>query len=148
MVMNIRKAPLLFIVDDDQDDKSLLEVALRKFLPAAVFDAFSDGREVVQRLQTSIKRLPDLIILDLNMPVMNGYDVLRWVRANTMLSELPVVIFTTSRATEDIRSCRNLGANDYLSKPADLEGYEHAAALIFKRWFGTLETQDVQASAR
>lgn len=141
--LNSHSTPLLFIVDDDPDDQSFLQQALKKFIPAAAFGVFVNGKEVMLRLQQAFTRLPDLIIMDLNMPVMGGYEVLQWIKKHNPFSKIPVVIFSTSQASEDIISCSRLGAADYLCKPATFDGYEEAAARICRKWFGRLD----QASA-
>ncbi|HEY3404156.1 MAG TPA: response regulator, partial [Ohtaekwangia sp.] len=76
----------------------------------------SNGRELLDFLDTSLI-LPDLILLDINMPVMNGRACLKEIKRDPRLKHIPVVIFTTSKNEQDRQLCIELGATDFLLKP-------------------------------
>ena len=140
-VMKNSDPPLLFIADDDEDDRDFMQQAFRRLIPAALVRLFGDGSQLVSHLkeelakvQTELRRLPDLILLDLNMPVVCGFEALKWIRAQRALSSIPVLIFSTSHAPCDVERCREQGANDYLCKPSDLAGYYKAATSILSRF--------------
>lgn len=132
--METTHTPHLFLVDDDEDDKNFISSALHQFLPKAVFSFFSNGKEVVQALQKHIKNLPDLIIIDLNMPVMCGFELLNWIKKSESCKFIPVVMFSTSRSTEEIERCCAAGASDYYCKPSEVEGYSKIARSIARRF--------------
>jgi CheY-like chemotaxis protein len=79
---------------------------------------------------------PDLVLLDLNLPRMHGAEVLREIRAMEGLRELPVVVFTTSKADEDVRQAYRLGANCFISKPGDIDRSLEVVRAITAFWFG------------
>ncbi|WP_266365920.1 response regulator [Tellurirhabdus rosea] len=109
------------MADDDEDDR---------FLVKSVFDTnwqdcevvFAvDGADLLERLDQSDRR-PALILLDLNMPRMDGFAALRHIRANPAYRSIPVIIFTTSSAPEHIMLAYELGANSFLTKPSSFSG--------------------------
>ena len=78
---------------------------------------------------------PDLILLDLNLPKMNGQEVLKIIKADENLKRIPVVILTTSQADEDILNAYNLNANCYITKPVDFDQFIHVVNKIQEFWF-------------
>ena len=80
--------------------------------------------------------LPDLTILDLNLPKKDGRAVLAEVKADPVLRKIPIVIFSTSEARQDIERSYELGANCYVSKPGNLQGFISAVTSIGEFWFG------------
>ncbi len=77
---------------------------------------------------------PDLILLDLNIPGLDGREVLAFVKTDARLRIIPVVVMTSSEADEDISRCYELGANAYIRKPIDLKGYRRIVAAIDGFW--------------
>lgn len=82
---------------------------------------------------------PHLIILDLNTPRMNGKDVLRKVKTDAALSQIPVVILTTSEAERDIVECYSLGANSFIAKPIDVDQFMRAIHALQSYWFSIVK---------
>jgi CheY-like chemotaxis protein len=118
----------ILIVDDSDNDILLLRVAFKK----AEFDIgvreVHDGAEAIAYLQGAAPYadrhefpLPTLMLLDLNMPMKNGCDVLAWIRAQPGLRRLPVYIMTASTRSEDVAQAFEIGANAYLVKPHTLD---------------------------
>jgi len=108
----------IWVVDDDVDDIYLIKQGFRE----CSFDIriFSPGNvnEVIPALeQTYSKDLPQVIILDINMPKISGKELLSWIRADIRFRHIPVVMFTTSTSRIDRMECMQLGANCFLTKP-------------------------------
>lgn len=115
-------------VDDSSDDTLLLRKACQR--SKACFDLFvvQDGVEAVHYLSGSepyVDRLrypiPALLLLDLKMPRMNGFEALEWVRAQPGLKNVPVIVFTASQHDSDVRNAYDKGANGYIVKPVDYD---------------------------
>ena len=133
-------APIL-VAEDDQTDIMILQMAARQAALAHPLVFVSDGSQAINYLGgeppfTDRLRhpLPVLLILDLKMPIMTGFDVLSWLSTRTELKHLPAVVLTSSSSESDIAKARQLGASDYHVKPhriADLVGLLQS---INKRW--------------
>lgn len=94
---------------------------------------------LLQRGDADVVRKPGLILLDLNMPgMMDGRDVLRAVKTDPHLHEVPVIVLTASFAREDIARCYDAGADSYLLKPVDMDGFIKSVERLKERWHGTL----------
>ena len=104
--------PTVLVADDEKLLRELLEFRLTQRNFAAVLA--SDGREALERLEDSE---PDAVVLDMMMPVHDGLDVLRRMRASERHADTPVIILTARRGEKDIVGALELGANDYLVKP-------------------------------
>jgi CheY-like chemotaxis protein len=110
-----RKRSLL-IAEDDEDDRMIYEEILKGFTKCVDFEFVENGRELIERLNAQ-DSLPDLILLDLNMPLMDGRQALKAIRSDPKLKDIPVVCITTSTSHEDIRFCQDQRAGFY-TKPA------------------------------
>ena len=86
-----------------------------------------DGEKAITYLQNTLTdsnlRMPDLILLDLNLPRKNGFEVLEFIKSHETLKIIPTVIFTTSSSQKDITACYKRHANCYITKPAEIESY-------------------------
>ncbi len=115
----------ILVAEDDPDDQILLRRALRKLGLEQLTYFVSDGEEAVEYLENiaigddSHRRLPCLLILDLKMPRLDGFDVLEWIGSHYQLRRVTVVVLSGSLEPEDIRRATALGACDYLAKPQD-----------------------------
>jgi CheY-like chemotaxis protein len=105
----------LMLVDDDQDDIDLFSEALREIDSSIVLLTALNGEDALKILESDIFEKPDLVFLDLNMPVMNGLECLRAIKSRLKVP-IPVTIYTTSQNPVDYSRCIELGA-DFLSKP-------------------------------
>lgn len=79
--------------------------------------------------------MPSLILLDLNLPGTNGREVLQAIKTNEVLKKIPVIVMTSSRDEVDIETCYNLGANSYVVKPVNFQGFIDAIARLRDYWF-------------
>src|SRR5690349_2382344 len=118
----------ILLVEDNSADAFLLTEMFSKREKRAKIHRVADGYDALdylfQREQYGDARRPDIILLDLNLPRINGYRVLKELKENTPLAKIPVVILTTSRDPLDHTQCKALGADICLSKPHGLKGYE------------------------
>ncbi|HUR10810.1 MAG TPA: response regulator [Flavitalea sp.] len=105
----------VLIVDDDPDDRELIRNALLECEQSIQIAELDDGSAVIGYLDTH--PTPSFLIVDLNMPVMNGFETLQEIRTNKKYVSLPVFIFTTSSSIRDKQHCIRLGATDVFVKP-------------------------------
>ena len=105
----------VLIAEDDEDDRMLYEFALGHFTKCVEFAFVGNGEELIEHLN-SHKTLPDVILLDLNMPLMDGRQALKAIRSHPKFKNIPVVCITTSSSPSDLRFCHEHGAG-FFTKP-------------------------------
>ena len=129
----------VLMVEDDPDDVYLTQEALRSGRLQITMQVVSDGASAMQYLRGEQEyagsRRPDLVLLDLNLPRMDGREVLAALKEDPELSDIPVVILTTSEAEEDITSSYRHHANCYISKPVGIDKFRSVVASIESFWF-------------
>ncbi|MEO8147461.1 MAG: response regulator [Bacteroidia bacterium] len=109
----------ILLVDDDSDDQFFFMDSLKEITDDVQCTIANNGLEAINFLK-KITDLPSLIFLDLNMPVMNGFDCLKHLKTEKEFNEIPVIIFTTSSDPLDIKKSKELGAAMFFTKTADL----------------------------
>jgi two-component system, chemotaxis family, response regulator Rcp1 len=130
----------LLIVEDNPGDVRLLEEAFRELRADVNIQVAKDGAEaleLVHAAQRPATRPPDLILLDLNLPKVNGHDVLVRIKTDPSTCRIPVIVLTSSRAESDVRRAYESHANAYLKKPSTLDGLMSAAKDIKNFWMET-----------
>ena len=131
----------ILIVEDNPGDQRLIQEALRETQLDHISAVARDGMEALDYLfrrgPFATAPCPDLILLDLNLPKKNGRDVLATIKADAHLLKIPVVVFSSSSAPQDVASAYQLHANGYVIKPTDLEELFLAIGWIAKFWLGT-----------
>lgn len=110
---------LIFVVDDDQEDRQILH---EYFVDIGMGDRvayFENGEKALAYLENirDLSNLPRLIVLDLNMPILNGTQALRILKRDARFKHIPIIILSTSENEEEKRKCFSYGAVDYLVKP-------------------------------
>jgi CheY-like chemotaxis protein len=114
----------VLLVEDDAADALLIEEALEERGLSREIRRAQDGVDALDQLhQSSADDHPDLIVLDLNMPRMNGREFLAQVKADPKLQAIPVVVLTTSEAPGDVKGAYQSHANAYVKKPVDLDDF-------------------------
>ncbi|MEU6202088.1 response regulator [Micromonospora sp. WP24] len=117
----------ILVVDDDPGDVLMIEEALRESDVEKVIDVVGDGEEAMEFLRGEGRHAgalrPDVILLDLNMPRMDGRQVLGAVKQDEDLRTIPIVVLTTSNADTDVIGSYTLQANAYVTKPIDLDDF-------------------------
>lgn len=136
------RSPRLMLIDDNPGEVIILKAALKKIsIKNIEFSAYQNPIEAVRKLKSLLetpegkKELPDLILLDLNMPEMNGSEVLVILKNIEALRVIPIIIITTSAIEEELEKCYKLNANSVLQKPMDFEDYVHSLEVITSFWF-------------
>ncbi|WP_030722093.1 response regulator [Streptomyces sp. NRRL F-2580] len=130
LTMNAPARPIdVLLVEDDIADAMLIEEALAERGARNLVQA-TDGVAALEHLRNPDSPRPDLIVLDLNMPRMNGRDLLRILKNDADLRTIPVVVLTTSSAPDDVAGAYTSHANAYVTKPVNLEEFEQAVQSI------------------
>ena len=140
----IPKAKVILMAEDDLDDRLLAKDALAECGLGEELYFVDNGEELLDYLLQRGKfnaqtPQPGLILLDLNMPVKDGREVLQEIKANASLRRIPVVVLTTSRADTDIEQIYLLGANSFITKPVRYETLVEVMRTIGQYWFKTVE---------
>ena len=129
----------VLLVEDSVADVELTLEALSDSKVANQVSVERDGAAAMAHLrsaQTHGEPLPDLVILDLNLPRLSGHEVLAAMRADPALRRIPVAVLTTSAAEADVVRTYELGANCYLTKPVDVAQFMHVVQSIEDFWLG------------
>ena len=132
----------ILLADDDEDDRMMAREALEISLLTNPLDEVEDGVELMEHLDQLLendKPLPGLILLDLNMPRMDGREALGLIKGNPALRHIPVVVLTTSKAEEDVYRSYDLGVNSFISKPITFEGLVSVMTEIGRYWLEMVE---------
>lgn len=116
----------ILLVEDDAADAMLVEEVLLDVAATRVITRVTDGMAALTHLRNGANPRPDLIVLDLNMPRMNGAELLAILKQDPELKGIPVVILTTSAAREDVSTAYNRHANAYVVKPVNLDDFTGA----------------------
>ena len=127
--MTHQPAITVLIIDDDEDDRFFMQQAFLTDSPYTQVHLAASGQPALDLLD-STRSLPDVVLLDLNMPVMDGFEVLSHLKQSTRYQSLPVVILTTSDAGEDQERARRLGATEFITKPTTYSGLSAVAQRI------------------
>jgi DNA-binding response OmpR family regulator len=112
----------IFLIEDDQDDREFLEVALNDNSVDYELDYISRGDQILHWLETTTSK-PDIIIMDLNLPKLHGKEVICRIKESSRFKDVPFLVLTTSSSAEDKAYCLDKGADRFISKPADVEGF-------------------------
>ena len=131
----------ILIADDDEDDILLVKKALQKGQSLNALYSVKDGEELVDYLlhrgqytDPALYPRPGLILLDLNMPRKDGREALKDIKSHIELHTIPIVVFTTSKAVEDIHYSYELGANSFITKPMAFETLVEVMQTLKKYW--------------
>jgi chemotaxis family two-component system response regulator Rcp1 len=132
----------ILLVEDNQADIVLMQEVLADAGITLNMHTANDGEEAIAYLRRegvyAEDPLPDLIILDLNIPKKHGYEVLREIKEDEHLQHIPVIIMTTSRAREDILKSYRMHANCYITKPVGPEDFISMMKILETFWFKTV----------
>jgi CheY-like chemotaxis protein len=120
----------ILVADDDEDDYFIIREAFNEFIPHEISHVY-DGQQLLEHLQQQLElkqKFPDLILLDINMPKMDGVKALQYIKSSEIFSHIPIVIYSTSSDQVQKKVCNDLGANGFVSK-----GYNHGEISDFVR---------------
>jgi two-component system response regulator len=141
--MNAPASLTILYAEDDPDDRLLAEMAHRESGAAIPLVFVADGEEALEYLRRTGRHAhrtdalqPGIILLDLNMPRLDGSETVRIIKADPDLRRIPVVMLTTSAAALDIARSYDAGANSYIVKPSAFGSMVHVFGCLFDYWFG------------
>jgi CheY-like chemotaxis protein len=148
------KLNLILMAEDDSDDQLLVQDAIKECGWEGSVTFVENGEELLNYLlhrgrfaTPGMAPRPGLILLDLNMPRKDGREALRDIKADADLRRIPVVVLTTSRADTDISSVYDLGANSFISKPAQFEALVNVMRHLQQYWFNTVVLPAAKSAA-
>jgi CheY-like chemotaxis protein len=121
---------MIVMVDDDIDDLELFQEMLDKSSYAGESVQVNNGQELLDFLRASPDVNPELIMLDLNMPVKNGFQALEEIKSDTALQSIPVVILSATSNEKDRAKCLELGCTLFLKKPHSISGYDELVKAV------------------
>jgi CheY-like chemotaxis protein len=138
----------ILVADDDSNDMFLLK---RAFLKAGIdvhMEFVTDGEQAIHYLKVHERDqeapIPELLLLDLKMPRVNGFEVLDWIRHQPVLKRLLIIVLTSSEEPHDINRAYDLGANSYLVKPCSIETLTGIAKHLYNYWMNLNRRPDFE----
>jgi len=123
----------ILLIEDDEIERMKFTRVLKKNNYACKLEEATNGEEAVEILEDETKT-PDLILLDLNMPKMNGIEFLKSLKSNSQLKYVPVIILSTSNNHQDLKRCYEEGIAGYLVKPLKYEDYVEKIKALIEYW--------------
>jgi len=131
----------ILLVDDSADDAFFVQRALEKARMGKSCKVVDDGEEAIKYLRGEGRYadrkefpFPTVILSDLKMPRMNGFELLRWVRKHPECAVIPTILFTSSAVPSDVQEAYRLGANSYMVKPANAEDFVDLLRVTCEYW--------------
>ncbi|MDB5202696.1 MAG: two-component system response regulator [Ferruginibacter sp.] len=141
--MNHMKPINILLVEDNEGDIMLTTDAFHDSSLSNKISIVRDGWEAVLYLQQKSSytkaELPELILLDVNLPKMNGHEVLKFVKTNETIKHIPVIMLTTSSSQKDVLSSYQNHANCYITKPVNIEEYITVVGAIENFWASVVQ---------
>ena len=127
----------ILLVEDNPGDVRLVEVALRELSTDTELDVVTDGSQALETLSRHLRNetIPDLVLLDLNLPRMDGFEFLEEVQDRSALARIPILVLTSSNSCEDVVESYERAANAYLTKPTDPDEYIEMIETVAGFWF-------------
>jgi CheY-like chemotaxis protein len=148
MTLDRHKIPItILICDDDEDDRLMTQQALEGAHISNALRFVEDGEQCLDYLlqrgeyagELGLAPRPGLILLDLNMPKMDGREVLKAIKSDARLKEIPVVVLSTSSLDEDIARSYQMGVNSFITKPVTFTGLVEAMNVLGRYWLEIVE---------
>lgn len=135
----------ILMAEDDLDDRMLLQEAMLANKLCNPLTFVENGEELLEYLTATgiyenvVCKKPSIVLLDLNMPKVDGREALRRIKSNPDLCGIPIIVFTTSSSQIDIIETYNLGVNSFISKPVNFKDLVVVVKQITDYWFGTVK---------
>jgi CheY-like chemotaxis protein len=140
----------ILLADDDPDDRRLTQDAFAQSRLANDLRCVEDGQELLDYLRRDGRfrgeqaPRPGLILLDLNMPRLDGREALQAIKADPSLRSIPIVVLTTSKSEEDVFRSYDLGVNSFITKPVSFQGLVEVVRVLGHYWFEIVELPGAQ----
>ncbi len=148
------KPIVILVADDDADDRMLLQDAFEESRLSNELRFVEDGEQLIAYLRRKGEYAdpvnspyPGMILLDLNMPKMDGREALKIIKADPSIQRIPVIVLTTSQAEQDIVRTYGLGVSSFICKPVTFEGLVRVVQVLSAYWIEIVELPPTQASA-
>jgi len=144
MTADTTRPPIVLMAEDDEEDRMMVRDALAEAAPGLQLECVENGEDLLDYLRQRGRWAgvaaprPGLVLLDLNMPRMDGREALRELKADPGLRALPVVVLTTSREEEEVARSYSLGANSFIRKPVTYQGLVGVMQALGMYWFSTV----------
>jgi len=139
----VARSSTILLVEDDPNDVLLVKMAFQKSLAGLRIMVVGNGQEALQYLKgegpyadRTAYPFPEFVLLDLKMPLMNGFEVLRWIRSQPVIKRLPVIVFTSSLHEGDATLAYEEGANSFVRKPTDFTELVKTMKSLGEFWLG------------
>jgi CheY-like chemotaxis protein len=140
------KSVLILIADDDEDDRMFTKEAFEENYLLNEIRFVNDGVELIDYLKRRDKYTnptdsprPGIILLDLNMPKMDGREALKEIKSDPLLRSIPVVVLTTSKAEQDVLQTYDLGVNCFITKPVAFSDFIEVTRMLGHYWFDIVQ---------
>ena len=130
----------ILIIEDNQDDVFLTELAIKECNINSEFSVVNNGEAAIELLENFVHKnenLPDLIFLDINLPRINGLEVLKNIKSRDITESIPTVVFTSSDLQTDMKCSYENGADLFIKKPNDINSYKEVIEIIKNRYLMT-----------
>jgi len=132
---------VILLVEDDENDIILVRKAVEAAGAGHSVHAVQDGEQAIQYLQ-GLGRfsdrhkypIPNVVLTDLKMPKIGGFELLHWLRTNPLFSVIPTIMYSSSALEKDVREAYQLGANSYITKPTSLSGLVDTLRILYEYW--------------
>jgi CheY-like chemotaxis protein len=142
VIVDISSRPIILVADDDPDDQEMIQKAVAKTQRLIELHAVGDGEQLLDFLHhrerfapPALSPRPGIILLDLNMPKMDGREALIEIKKDASLRRIPVIVMTTSNAGRDISRAYDLGSSSFIKKPVTLAALVHVMTVLGQYWF-------------
>lgn len=146
------KRPCILYVEDDEDDRLLAKEAIEESEHDVDLHFVENGVEALAYIRgaepfdvPAESPRPDIILLDFNMPVVNGREVLRVLKTDIQLARIPIIVLTTSSSPVDINTAYDLGVNAYIVKPSRFDELVKVFRTVCDFWLGAVQFPEVEA---
>ncbi len=124
----------LLLIEDNVNDAHLIERIITKEKLSQNYHWLRNGSLALEYFEEEKNPLPQFILLDIKMPIVNGFEVLSYLKGQERTKHIPVVIYSSSSQKSDIQKAYALGASSYLCKPASYQEMKNVFSLLFKYW--------------
>lgn len=124
----------ILLVEDDQVDVMTVQRSFKKLGVLNELVVVSDGEQALEYLRNPVKGLPSIVLLDINMPKMNGHECLKHLKEHPVFRNIPVMMLTSSKERQDVDKCFDLGISGYILKPVDYEQFLEAIQVLKPYW--------------
>lgn len=120
----------ILLAEDDEDDRQFFVEAIERMKLNTILEMVTDGVFLIDYLKNNPEKRPHLLFLDLNMPRKGGFECLEEIRKDMNIQDLPIAIYSTSNASNDMEEAFRLGANIYIRKPSDFDQLKKIIAKV------------------